>query len=1066
MSPPPEAPPSGIMGLFTNVRLALLLLVAIVGTGLLALREIPKERWPEVDVPMGVVTAVYPGAPPDLVEMEVTNVLERGFQGLPELASLQSTSMESVAIVLVEFDVAADSDASLDETAEALDSVRGDLPDNTEDVQLIRISTSSDPVFVFSLVAEDLPLAQLRSLAIDLRNRLEGVSGVDEVDIVGLRAEQVQVLVDRQKIEEVGGTLSDVTKAIENAQTTVPLGSLETGRRSFPLDVGRAGLDLDALRALSVRASSTGSTVPLHSVATLQRVPAEQSESARLVRRLPDGTVVSGESLSFQVKRQPGGNVPVIVQAVQAELDAFATDLPPGTDLVVTTDRSEEILGGITLLLESGAQAVLLVFLLLFLFIGTRESLVAGLSIPVTFLATFAVLWATGQSLNNLSLMALVIALGLLVDDFILVMEGMHHYLHEGKRPIDAALDTIRTFAFPSLSGSITTICAFLPLALLGGLEGKFVQVIPLTICICLVVSYLVSITLDTSIGAAFLKKQEANVVTAAVQGQLGRLEAWYEHRVVPATLGSPGRRWAVLGVAVTTLAASLGLATQLDSILYPATDEAQLGATFKLPPGTALPDALRLADRVEAALQDDPDIELFTVSAGRRSGLAGGSPTAVLDPETAPYLVGITIQLVDAQTRSAPSYVLAEAYRSRLSLLAEGALEIHQVRMGAGSGAPIEVQLRADSSAGVERLTEAVLAQIQDVPGIDNLRDSRQPHQGAFELQLSDEALRFHGLDRQAVLGFLRSAISGDTAVTLYEGKEAVDIVVGYDWGSDGRWGAPEAIDEVFVAGVPDFFGNTTPLAALGQPKLKSTPLTIPHEGGKASVTISADPAPGASSVEVAAEVARRVASISTRRGDQVSMGGDFASFEETQRELVRALGIAGALIFGILVLQFRSFVQPLLIFSAMPLAMIGVFVGFFVTGLEISFPAMIGMVALVGIVVNDAIVLIDQINVNVREEGMPAPEAVRAAGVSRMRPILLTSLTTIIGLLPLALTDKVWEGLCLSIVYGISLATVLTLVVIPAFYLVLARAGDLDGPEGNTSNPGPTPVHPSEEE
>lgn len=831
MSAPPSgdgADPTGtsqsvLMSLFTNARLALLLLVAIVGAGLLALREIPKERWPEVEVPLGVVTAIYPGASPDLVEAEVTGVLERSFLGLPERTRLESTSMESVALVLVEFDVSADADDSLDATAEALDAARGSLPEAVEDVKLVRASTSGDPIFVFSLVAGDTPLAQRRAVALELRDRLEAVPGVDEVDIVGLQAEQVQVLVDRQRLEEIGGTLSDVTKAVQNAQMTIPLGRIAPGRRSFPLEVDRVGLDVAALGSLAVQARSTGSTVPLRSVATIQRVPAEPEESSRLVRRLPDGSTQAGDSLSFRVKRQPGGNVPVIVADVKAELSRFEATLPPGVDLVVTTDRSEEIISGITLLISSGVQAVLLVFVLLFLFIGARESVVAGLSIPVTFLATFAVLQALDQSLNNLSLMALVIALGLLVDDFILVMEGMHHFLHAGKRPVDAAIATIKTYAFPSLSGSITTISAFLPLAMLGGLEGKFVQVIPLTICICLLVSYLVSVTLDTSLGAVVLRKQEPNVVTAWVQGGIQRLERWYDQRVVPATLGTRRRRHVVLGVAFAALFGAFGLATQIDSILYPATDEAQIGATLTLPPGTSLAEAERQAARVEAALSGDPDIDVFTVSAGRRSSLAASGTSGLIDPDQAEYLVGVTLQLVPADERSMPSYELAEVYRQRLSVLSEGELEVHQIRMGAGSGAPIEVKVRASDAGRADALTDEVLALIEDVPGLDNLRDSRQPHGASWELKLSDEALRFHGLDRERVLGFLRSAISGETAVTLYEGSDPIDIVVGYDWGVDGAWGAPASLDEVLSAGVPDMLGRTTALSALGSPVLTS---------------------------------------------------------------------------------------------------------------------------------------------------------------------------------------------------------------------------------------------------
>lgn len=670
-----DGAPTGLVGIFTNFRLALLLLIAIVGWGLVSLRDLPKERWPEVDVPMGFVTAVYPGAPADLVEAEVVQVLERELGGIPDTTSLRSTSMESVAIVLVEFDVSADADARLDDVAERLESARGDLPDS---------------------------------------------------------------------VEEIGGTLDDVSKAIENAQTTVPLGRFQSDSRNFPLDVGRVGLDLDALGALSVRSSSTGSTVALHSVATQVRTTAEPTESARFVRNLDDGSVFAGDSLSFDVKRQPGANVPVVVKALEAELDELRASLPPGTDLVLTTDRGAEIIGGILMLLENGAQAVLLVFVLLFLFIGTRESIVAGLSIPITFLATFGVLLATGQSLNNLSLMALVIALGLLVDDFILVVEGMHEYLHEGHSPVAAAVATVKTFAAPSLSGSLTTICAFLPLAMLGGLQGRFIQVIPLTICICLVVSYTVSVTLDTSLGSAFLRKAKTNPVTAFVQAHLDRLAHWYEHSVVPRTLGSRRQRLAVLGSAAVAMGCSFGLAG-----------------------------AQRLARRVEEQLSGDPDLDVVTISAGRRSTLA------------------------------------------------------------------------------------------------------------------------------------------------------------------------------------------------------QSTPVSITHQAAQPNVIIMAEAAPGYSPVEVAAEVERRLGQVELGQGDHLEVAGDLATSQQTNAELVRALGIAGCLIFSI---------------------------------------------------------------------------AVRAASVARLRPILLTSLTTVIGLLPLAMTDRVWQGLCMAIVYGISLATVLTLVVIPALYLVLEGAGDLE--------------------
>ncbi len=1045
MSAPDE--PRGLAALLTNFRLALLLLVFILGWGAVSLENIPKERWPAVDVPIGFVTAVYPGAPADLVEVEVTGVLERAIQGIPDTTDLRSTSMESVSIVLVEFDVDADGDACLDELAERIEDAKGDLPDTVEDVSLMRVSTSSDPIYVFSLVG-DVPEDQLRGAALSIRDRLERVVGVDEVDIVGLRSEEIQVLVDRHRIEQVGGTLSDVQKAIQNAQTTVPLGRLQSGSRNFPLDVGRVGPDLDALGALSVRSSSTGATVPLHSVASLQVALAEPVESTRLIRNLPDGGVWAGESLSFNVTRQMGADVPTVVKALEEELDEIRAGLPTSLELVVTTDRSREIEDGIFLLLESGYQAVLLVFLLLFLALGTRESLVAGLSIPITFLATFGLLHALGYSLNNLSLMALVIALGLLVDDFVLIMEGMHDELHAGRPPLQAAVNTVENFALPSLSGSLTTICAFLPLAMLGGLEGKFIQMIPLTICICLLVSYLVSVSLDTAIGAVFLRKAAPNRITAWVGRRLDWLVAWYGRRIFPATLGRRRTRRIVLGVALGALVVSLVLATRLDSIMYPETDEAQLGATVSLPAGTTLADAQRLAGRVEEQLGGDPDIDVFTVTAGRLSSLALGGPDAYLEPNQAEYLVGVTMQLVPPEQRSAPSFDLADRFRDQLAQLSAGELEIHEVRMGASSSAPIEVEVQAETTARAEELADEVLALMEQVPGVAGLRDSRQPHQGAYEILLRDEAVRFHGLDRQQVLGFLRSAISGTTVDTLYVGGDEIDIVLGYDWGADGAWNSPTSMAEVMALGVPNILGQTTPLSSLAEAQLESTPVAIAHRAGLPSVVAAAEAAQGFSPVEVAGEVEQQLSAVKVGDGETLTMGGDLATSQESNRELMRALGIAACLIFVILVMQFRSFVQPALIFAAMPLALIGVFVGFFVTGKQLSFPATIGIVALVGIVVNDAIVLIDCINRNRRDEGMPAPQAALEAGKARLRPILLTSMTTVIGLIPLALTDPVWEGLCLAIIYGISLATVLTLVVIPALYLEVARAGDHEVP------------------
>jgi multidrug efflux pump subunit AcrB len=1045
-------------GLLSRIRLVILLLIAIVGWGLFSLKTIGKESWPDVEMPLGLVTVIYPGAPAELVEAEVTNILEAEIKGLANLTSLESSSAQNVSLILVEFDLDADMRESLDSLRDAVAAGEAELPEDVDSVTVDKIATSNQPIYSFSLSGE-LPPEVLREYAVSLRDRLEGLQGVNEVRISGMRDDQLQVLVNQRRLEEIGGTLSDVVDALQKAQSTAPVGRFQSEQRNFNLDIDRVGLDIDQLSQLMVRASATGDNVPLSTVATLKRALSEPTEHTRVVSNTAHG-VVAGDAISFDILRQPGANVPEVVHRIAAELAEAQLELPAALEITVTTDVGADIIEGLAMLFSNAGQAVLLVFVILFLVLGLRESLIAGFSIPLTFLVTFGVLEATGQSVNNLSLMALVIALGLLVDDFILMMEGMHEELEAGRSPLDAAVAALRDFALPSLSGSLTTLAAFFPIAMLGGMEGRFIQVIPLTICICLISSYLVSITIDAAVGAAFLKHTAPNAATRAVNAAFDRVVAWYEARVFPRTLVTPRQRWGVLAAAAAAFLVSVMAARQLDSILYPATDESQLGATFYLPPGTTLDETVQLSRQVEAALSGDPNIQHFTLSAGTKSGLAMSGPDSYLEPFQGEHLLGVTMQLVPLEDRGVPSYELAEVYRERLAALGRGELEIHQIRMGASSGGPVEIRISARSTARAEALADEVLAVAREVGGLKGLTDTRKPHQGAFRIELYDEALSFHNLDRGSVLQFLFYAISGTTADTVFDGDKEVDIEVGYDWRSDGIWNSPASLEEILSLKVPGFFGKTVPLAGVADLQLKSSPIGINHVDRRHVVTVTADAV--GSPVEAADAIEAQLALTGPRleRGESIEFLGDKANSAQTAQELGKALVLALAMIFAILVTQFRSFLQPLIILITMPLAMTGVFLGFLVSGIPISFPAMIGMVALAGIVVNDSIVLIDAINRGRRHDGLSPVRAVLQGCVSRMRPIMVTTATTVIGLIPLALTDPVWEGLCMAIIFGISLATVLTMVVIPALYLVLERAGEepLAAPSPPPNLPQPT--------
>ncbi len=1028
------------MKLLTNPRFAILLVVFMVGFGLKSAADMPKELYPDLEIPIAMVVAVYPGAPPEMVEVRVTNVLERYYKTLPRLTKLKSSSIESASIILLEFDP----DADMAQTFRALEdkttTAREDLPSEVESVTVKQASVTNAPVVTLNLIT-DIDPREAMKVAKVVQDRLEAIEGVSEVRVSGLRDDQVQVLLNRHRMDDIGASLNDVSFSIQGAEQDAPLGRVQTERRNYPLQVRRLGLDLERLRQLPVRSSSTGETVLLADIAVVKRALSEQEQFARFVQLGPDGR--TADTVTFDVLRQPGANLIEIGLAVRAVAeDLQRNSLPPDAELVVTMDQSIEIRDNIRLLVTNGFQAVLLVFAVLFFFLGVKESIVAGLSIPLTFLTTMIVLKLLGYSINSLSLMALVIALGLLVDDFILVMEGMHDGIHKGMKPSEAALYTLKTYGAASISGSLTTIAAFLPMAFLQGINGKFVRVVPVTVAVTLLISYGISMTVDLAAGASWFKKAEANILTRTTDRLLRGLSEYYYQNITSRAFGTRWKQSLAVAISAVLFLVGAYLFSFTEQVLYPDIDAQTIGATLYLPAGANLDQTRALADKVETMLRGESDyVEHFIITAGQMSSLAFTSPEAFLEPFRGEHILGISVELKPEEERDLKSYQYAKVLRRKLEAIHPGRLEIHEKRMSPTGGAPVEVMVSGPDPARVDAMAETLRLMMLDIPELTGVRDNRKEHSGGFRIELDDEALKHNNLSRTEALMFLRSAIDGKEAATVVEDDKEIKIMVGYDWRDDGQWNSPSSLEELEALKVSGMFSfSPVPLAALGDFKLNTSPYGVSHNDRRYAVTLAAENRSG-SPVEIGKRLEKMIQKkFHLEPGERIMVLGDKAKNEEAQGELRTALAIAVALIFSILVMQFGSFKQPFIIMTALPLSMVGVFYGFASLDLAFSFPAMVGLVSLAGIVVNDAIVLIDTIN-RYRRKGFDPVDACRTAGRDRLRPILSTTITTITGLLPLAFTDPVWQGMCLTIVFGISLATILTLVVVPALYLLIAQ-------------------------
>lgn len=1029
-----------------NPLLAVLVILGLTAWGLKAMFTMPKEKFPDMPIPLAVVIAVYPGAPPDLVEARVTNVLERRLKVLPRLTSLASSTIESASIMVVEFDVNASVEESHRMVAEKIDEARNELPPEVEQILHKRVSVNGAPIIAFNLVG-DLEPQDMRRLAQGMQKKLEGIEGVSEIRLSGLRKDELQVLVDRHRLEAIGASLNDVVWSLQASQDEAPIGRLQGDSYNYSLQIPRVGLDLTRLSQLPVRSSTTGQSVPLADLATIKREMSEQKEFARMVQLGDDG--FAAETVTMEFMRQPGTDLVALCDTIQERINELRPSLPPNVKLLITMDRSEEVKQSMDLLFENGWQDLLLVMLTLFMFLGVRESLLASLSVPLTFVATFGVLDAMGHTINSLSLMALLVALGILVDNFILALEGMHEHLKEGMSGRQAARATMQLYAVPAASGTATTIASFMPMAMLDGLDGKFITVIPIAVTITLVISLALAMTVNLGVASFWLKRvDEPNKVTAYFDSLVGGWADGY-YRFMGKVITTRRQRAMTIGAAVAMLLLSFYVLRFTEQVLYPPSDYPQVGATFYLPPGTSLAETRKLAEQVEATLSKETGlIKHFVLTAGQKSSLAFTRPQAYLEPFRGEHILGVNMELVPVDQRE-KSWLAAETLRTKLEPLSKGRLEIHQIRMGPSGSAPVEVQVRGDDPQRVRGIAEEISQIMQKTSGLIAVRDNRKEETGSFRIELDDLAMKYHNLSRTQVLMFLRSAIDGKTADTVVENGENVDIRVAYDWRNDGIWNAPDSASELLSMKVSGLFSTASvPLAAIGELVSQTSPSAIDHVDTKHAVLLQAETG-GPSPIDLANAIQEQVKGIHLEEGESITMLGDKAKSEQTTKELGGALVLSLVLILVIMLLLFESISQTLIVMSAVPFALIGVFLGFFILGIPFSFPSMVGVVSLGGIVVTNSIILLVTTNL-FRTQGMDIIEATRQAGRQRLRPVLNTTLTTVVGLLPMAFTDPIWEGLCMAIVCGLSLSTVLVLVVVPALYVAVEpKLGALGGGE-----------------
>ena len=1014
--------------------------------GFVSILQIPKESNPEVNIPIVVVTTPFPGANAVDVEQFVTNEIEDAVLSLDDVDEVTSTSSLGVSSVVVSFVIGVDPQDKRDLVQEAVDTASRQLPTDAEDPIVQRVSFNDMPIKVYAL-GGPYSIAQIKGFAEDIREDLERIPGVREATVIGGEDREVRVLVDPSKLDQYNLSLSQVVGAISRANSNVPVGTIQTAEQQYSVRFEGRLADPNQLADLPVSAAGDA-LVRVRDVATV--VDGFKAKTG-LSRLSTNGTTATPSVTINLIKADEGNILDVVNGADEAFAQAYETYLPEDVDVEVVNDSAQYIKDDLRNLSVSGLQTTLIVVFLILIILGWRESVLAGLAIPMTFFVTFMVLQFMGESLNFLTLFSLILSLGILVDGSIVMTEGLHANVAKGLSPKEAALQTIREFKAPLISGTLTTVFAFAPMLLTSGLIGEFIKSIPVTVSIVLFASLFVALAMIPTFGTQLLSETKARPTgrvrarlrdwwsNHSLRWRLERLKTQREIQVARLTSAyarvldnhmrnkKVRRRftWSLILGFIGSLALPIFGLLAVD--MFPATDLDRVYVDIALPVATPLAVTEDTMSDVETVIQSFDYVESYLVTAGAGSPLRGGSGS---------HIGSAVLNLVERENREDSRDLLPEIEAALEPLMPLADVSVSQEAGGPDAALPVEVVIRGADLTVLEQLAVEFERLVADIPGTRDVGTSVKQTPGEFVLTVDRAAIARYNLSTFDVASELRTALFGATATTITTATDDLDVIVKYRFSQNDDQGTVNRVsaDQLTAITIQTPQGDI-PLNSFVDTNLEQSRSSIAHTDGDRVVSITSATAKNTPASVIFSQIRERMDEISVPDGYTVSLGGQDESTQESFNDLFKAMIIGVLLIAGLLILQFNSYRQPLFVLTSIPLSLIGVLPGLTLINQPLSFPGMIGIVALAGIVVNNGIILIDRINEN-RLNGMEKEVAVRTASLERLRPILLTTITTVAGLLPLVLTQPSWAPLGFAIIFGLVFSTVLTLLAVPLLY------------------------------
>lgn len=1009
----------------------ILIFVGVIVFGLFSLKTLSIDMYPEMDMPTITVMTTYQGANAADIETNISRVLEDNLNTVDNLDKITSKSSDNISMVTLEFEWGSDLDVASNDVRDVIGRVQKLLPEEAEAPMIFKFSSSMIPVVMLYATAEESYEALYKLLDDKVVNTLNRVNGVGAVSMMGQPEREVQINVDPRKLDAYGLSVEQLGQLIVAENRDTPAGTIDIGGQTLSIRAMGEFDDSKQLRDIVV-ANAGGRQVYLPEVATI----------IDTIKKITlDERVNTRPAVRIIVQKQSGANSVAIAKDVIDMLPTLQKQMPPDVEIGVLVDMSQSIRDSISSLSDTIAFAFLFVVIVVLFFLGRwRATFIIILTIPISLIVAFIYLKLTDSTLNIISLSSLSIAIGMVVDDAIVVLENITKHIEHGSTPKNAAIYATNEVWLAVIATTLVVVAVFLPLTMLPGMAGIMFRELGWIVTLVTVVSTAAAITMTPMLASLMLKMEDKSKIGwgarlfAPIDRMLNRLDEGYRKLLS----WSVKHRTALLIVAMGIFFGSIFLLKKVPSEFFPKSDNGRITACVELTQGVNIQYTTEIARRIDSTIKAKyPEIEVISASAGT----AAGDNIFAAMQKTGSHIINYNFRLPPMSQRTRNIFVISDSMRSDFAKIPE----IVQSSITAGSGGPssstkdIMVKIIGYDMMVSELYAKELQAKIKEIPGATDVQLSRDEMRPELQVIFDRNRLGNYGLTTATASMYVRNRINGLLASKYREDGDEYDIYVRYDENF-----------RTTVADVEDITiynpqGKPIKLRDVAEVREEFAAPTIERENRERMISVNVTLGGGATLSNIVGSIQQLLVTNEPPEGTLVEIGGSYEDQQESFGDLMTLLILIIILVYIVMATQFESFKMPFIILFSLPFAFTGVFLALYLTNTALSVIALIGAIMLVGIVVKNGIVMVDFANL-LRERGLSVSQAVIAAGKSRLRPVLMTTLTTILGMLPLALGigegSETWQPMGVAVIGGLTFSTMLTLIVVPIVYTIFCAS------------------------